>query len=700
VSLRLIVIDSGQLKTVGRRIQLLELWQQELSTLESCEAEDEPRVAGAIHQLRERLRYFSRTDQEWVVSHLCSLYNRMRSAMHTFDSSEKRFVRELPGRLARMVDPDPSPRISDPRQMYEHICLVERSSQPNTKGMVSPFDHPSAELIRSDRELMAIFSDEYPRLEACRAAGPIYLYGPRGCGKSTILRSLSTRAILDSDRPADEFAKSPFLGVYMSASQELRSRFWLMREADFETLEGHVVQYFNLLLVESLAKMLDAIFGWVRGGRTEIRFGMTEEIAAHCARAVRERLGIDPSSGRYAGVSHFAMLRDDVRRSRDQLWLRILDRAESHYRPDAQLVFDVCRRVEEVWQFARDYRLVFLIDDYSNQRIPLGLQKRLNQAITFSRQGSPIFKVTSEYDGVDLEGVQEGREVNEVNIGYEYVSLHRGNRHRFLKGMIERRFAYLEHPVDLAAVLPPSGIEPATAMARAIRNAVEEGKRFLYHGLDTISDLCSGDFAMGIDLIRRIFDEGHEDWRSPGLVSPSVQDGVIRELARHEFEHIRYHSRDGRLKFEIADRLCWLSKECVLKKETTKEGELIPVVKNHLDIAESAIRDLQERYPDKAALLRELVSKGILFPLQTSRARQARDATYRVMVRRILLARYTTALGRHNPIRIDNVQRLLFLLNEPDGFVKSELGDVAPHDHAPPGESRSTETQRDFGFPD
>jgi len=509
------------------------------------------------------------------------------------------------------------------------------------------------------------------------------------------LRSLSIRAILDSASPADEFAKSPFLGIYMSASQELRSRFWLMQEPDFDVLEGHLVQYFNSLLLESLANALDLIFLWDRAARPEITFSMNEQIAAKCVNAIRERMRLDPESGRYAGVSHFAMLRDDMRRARDSLWLRILDRAESRQRADAQLVFDVCQKIEEVWPFARDHRFVFLIDDYSNQRIPVGLQKRLNQAITFSKQGSPIFKVTSEYDGVNLEGVQAGREVTEVNIGYEYVSLQRADRHRFLQRMLERRFAYLEHPVDLTSVLPLSGIEPATAMARAIRSATQNRKRFLYHGLDTISDVCSGDFAMGIDLIHRIFDQAKVNWRTPKEISRSIQNSVIRDVARHELEHIRYQSRDGRAKYAIADRLCWLSKECILTKDTTKDDETIPVVKNHLDIAESALRELESDYPDQALLFHDLVSRGVLFPLQPSRAREARDATYRVMVRRILLALYTTALGRHHPIRIDDVQRLLWLLQEPGEFVKDELNNTARTDAG-----RGLHEQREFGFPD
>src|SRR5580698_6354488 len=193
----------------------------------------------------------------------------------------------------------------------------------------------------------------------------------------------------------------------------------------------------------------------------------------------------------------------------------------------------------------------------------------------------------------------------------------------------------MKQPANLVDVLSLSDIEPAIAMAREIRAAVQAKTKFHYHGLDTIGDLCSGDFAMGIDLVRRIFEAGHVDWRAPRRISAATQDRVIRDFAKHEFEYIRYNSPDGRIKFEIADRLCWLSKECVLTKETVKDGNTVPVVKNHIDIAETALRQLEDQYPEQAAILQELVSRGILFPLQPSRTRQGRDATYRLMIRRI-----------------------------------------------------------------
>lgn len=670
-SARLVIIDTGQLKTVDRQTQLLEMWEQSRETLEGANP-DANREAIKVYQ--RRIDWFSRTDQEWVVSHLCSLHNSLVANSKSLDPVAKRFVRGLPPLLQKMVDIDRSRRIDDPRVMHQEVeQLWSASASPDAGLMSSPFDLPSAELIRSDRQLMALFSDEYPRLEACRSYAPIYLYGPRGCGKSTILRSLSFKALLSSEHPSAEIPKIPFIGVYLSGSQELRSRFLLMSDTDFNQLAGHVIRYFNLLLIDALADTLDRILEASLEGSADPSWHMTEEAAEGCATVIRECVKLDHDVVRYAGTSLFGALRSDLSRERGLLWARILDRSEPEMRPDAQLLFDICARLDETWPVLKSRRLVFLIDDYSSQRIPIALQKKLNQAITFSKQGSPIFKVTSEYDGVDLDGVQEGREVHEVNVGYEYVSLTGSRRYRFLQSMLQRRFEYMKHPVDLETVLPPCKLSPGVPMAREIRKAFESKTRFYYHGIDTVSDLCSGDFAMGIDLVRRIFDQSGTDWRKPGVIAPKTQDEAIRYYARQEFEYIRHQSRGGRKQYLIADRLCWLSKECVVSREADKNGVPSPVIKNHIDIRETAIRHLEEQYKESAALFTELVRKGVLFPLQPSRSREGRDSTRRFMIRRILFSLYTTALGRDQPIRIDDVERLNFLLTEPEEFVQNEL---------------------------
>jgi serine/threonine protein kinase len=684
VTIQLAIIDTGQIKTEDRRNDLIEQWQQKIETLEEADRDNPGSVAGILQYYRRLVNYFSRTDHEWIVHHLTTLYNCMYNLLPSYTSNSKRFLHDLPSLLRSMIDPDPSRRMSDPRQMYlgiEQTWSNASFQSADRKRMHSPFDLPSAELIRSDRQLMDLFSEEYPGLELCRSEAPVYLYGPRGCGKSTILRSLSLKAALASKDPHESISKVPFLGVYISSSQELRSRFWLMQTEDFEQLVGHIVRFFTFLLIESLLGTLEEMFEWdSKNNNSPLNFGMTENVAVKCVHSIRDRLNLDVTTTRYARTSCLFGLRQQIRQSRDQLWLRILNRHEPPFRPDPQMIFDICHSIEEICPSLRERRICFLIDDYSNQRIPEALQKKLNHVITFAKQGTPIFKVTSEYDGVNLEGLSEGREVNEVNVGFEYISIQNtDDRYRFLYNVLQRRFNYMELDNDILQFLPPSNLKPAIPLARAIREAHEKNKKFYYHGIDTISDLCSGDFAMGIDLVRRIFEHGDMKWDGePKEIPKRKQDAAIREYTRQEFEYIRYHSQDGRQKTAIAEALGWLSKQCILTKDTDKsekEGKtrIVPVIKNHLDISESALQELEKNKPDGAVLLRDLISKGVLFPIQDSRSREGHKATKRLMLRRILLAKHQTALGRDQAIRIDDVQRLIFFLTEPNSFAEDEL---------------------------
>jgi hypothetical protein len=458
--------------------------------------------------------------------------------------------------------------------------------------------------------------------------------------------------------------------VYVPVAAELRSRFWLIPPADFDQLEGHVVRYFSLLLIEALVDGLILAQEFDRHHNDKARFGIDENVVRRIVQSVADHVAPEAHIEHYSGVLHLRALQTTIRLSRFAVWQHILDKKSSPTRPNAQLIFDVCSAIRDAAPFLAQRRICFLVDDYSNQRIPAALQMRLNQAITFARQGSAIFKVSSEYEGVALDGIQQGREVVEVNVGYEYVSLAGRSRDRFLQNMLERRFEYLDSPIRIVDILGRSGLAPALVLAREIRKLFEADKEFYYNGIDTISDLCSGDFAMGLQLVRTIFRRAGVDWRSPAPIPPHIQHAAITGYASEEFEYLQYHTVDGRTVHEIADRLAWLSRECILRKEALN-GD--PVIKNHLDISEKALGVLAGDSPALRKMVDDLVRRGVLFPMEQSRAREGRDGTRRYMLRRILLARYPTALGRHTPIKFDDVERLKHLLTDPRSFAIAEL---------------------------
>ena len=663
------VIDTGSLKSADRYQELLDNWRTEVATLQQLIKDDDEVVSKRIKLVQGWIDWFSRTDQEWVVFHLSALVTRMRRREDRLPLVQRKFLHEITLVLSRMLDVDPHMRLSDAAQMYDKIELLwKKINTPTSSAMMGPFDLISAELIRSDNQLNTLFSEKAPWFAKCSTTDPVYIYGPRGCGKSTILRRLSLPATLALPGASEQFRAMPYLGVYISCSSELRSRFWLFPRAEYEKIEADVVLFFTMLLVEALLDNLELL----RDGNCEARVGFSVGLTNDTARAIAERVfdvfsipGIDLKLG---GVSWLTFARKSLSLYRQKLWHQILT-APTRRTPNPSLLFDLCKSLEEVFPLMREKHIAFLLDDYSNQRIPIELQRRLNQTISFAKQGNPIFKVSSEYFGVDLDGIQEGREVVEVNFGWEYVDLNDQQRGVFLEDVLDIRFRQNDVHTTVEDLLGRSNLSPGLPLARAIRKANQEKKPFYYHGIDTIADICSGDVAMALDLVKQIYVT--VDVLPPRQpVSAAQQHTIIRRYADREHMYVRYFAKHGKAMSDVVEALCWLAHQSTCERTSDKYGESEPMIKTHLDIALQAVAQLPEEAHE---LLLEMQKRGVLFSLDTSRSRIRKEGTERYQIRRVLLAKSISPLGRKDPIKLDHQQRLLFLLQEPFAFAKEEL---------------------------
>lgn len=655
------IVDTGSLMTMSRKDALLQGWRDELASLGRQANPD----VEYVNTLRERARWFSRTDQEWVVSHLCALLNAMRREEFRKPGTQRKFLREVSPILGKMIDPDLSIRVDDPVNMYQAIeGLWKTLSTPLAGKMNSPFDLISAELIRSDKKLNELFSKECPWYESCDTSYPVYIYGPRGCGKSTILRMLSLPAALAGEDAREVFQARPFIGVYLSCSSELRSRFLLFPEEKYPDIAADAVLFFVMLLVEALLDTLeylrDGVIESYLGRGTTV--GLTNDTARDICGIVCSHFGLSHSD-KLRGVSWLTYARKAVAIERSKVWQRILA-GQPGGAPNPSLLFDLCEDLEAVFPLLAEKHIAFLLDDYSNQRIPDTLQRMLNKTISFAKQGNPIFKVSSEYQGVDLEGIQEGREVVEINIGKEYVDLTERRPSALLEDVLDIRFRVAEWNVRIADVLGKSGIKPAVPMARKIRT---KGRRFYYHGIDTVGHICSGDLAMALDLVKQLFDRWNQ--RGGEAISPPLQHEVIRQYADREHTYLRYYSPHGKAMSEIADALCLLAHEAAMECESKKDGQIEPMVKTSLDIPLGVLDKIP---PDSLKLLQEMEKKGVLFSLDTSRSRLTNQSTERFQVRRILLVKYIAPLGRRDAIKLDDEHKLNDLLTDPYEFIKRE----------------------------
>jgi len=74
-----------------------------------------------LKRIERLIAYFERTDQEWVVHHICTLYNHMRLRLPLCSAAERRFIHELPESIRRMADHDPSRRLDEPKQCMKRL---------------------------------------------------------------------------------------------------------------------------------------------------------------------------------------------------------------------------------------------------------------------------------------------------------------------------------------------------------------------------------------------------------------------------------------------------------------------------------------------------------------------------------------------------------------------------------------------------
>jgi len=664
-TLKIKIIDTDTIKKIALRESLLDQLRNKIKVLEQADPKSKE-----LEKMNMLLEWKRPDDHLRVVESLLICANSLVKNYHRFDFWERKFIDNLQIFFQRATDNDLGCRLDEPEKVVAELKALITSSKSKgneSKDLTTPFDYISAEMIRNDAEFAELFSKECPWLNDCISLQPLYLYGPRGCGKSSVLRWLSFKTFLsDQSRKISDLKE---IGIYVSCSVELRSRFWLFDQTTIDKLQASIIRYFSLLLIEELFDTLLLMYS-LDGPKYEFNFN-TSNISTF-SEWVLTRIDLKEHLPRLQGQSHFEYLRNLIRKNRWEVWANIQKNKEDRNLPDPALVSDICREIPLYFDFFKNRNITFLIDDYSNQRIPSYLQSKLNQTISFAKQGTPIFKVSSEYQGVNLEGIQEGREVVEVNIGEKYTSLQNSSGHSFLADIINIRLKKANYKSKIESILGTTSYDNDT-MPMAIVNEKVNDRPFYYHGIDCIHWLCSGDIALALDLIRRIFDTNKVDKNFTKSVSPSAQHKIIQQFSHDEIRRIRYIVPFGSEMYNIICYLGYISRVFVLnKKSERKDKKGSPICVTHLDIRMQALQELEKSDNNLSNLYHLITSRAILFSLETSRSRLS-GSTERLQMRRIYFPAFKAPIKRDVPLKIDDADNLKSLLSNPQTFAERQL---------------------------
>lgn len=454
-----------------------------------------------------------------------------------------------------------------------------------------------------------------------RSSANLLVIGPRGCGKTTVFRSLSFNCLADANQINDALER-PYLGLYISCNKDFRQRFSAIESEVLQKQEDSVRHYFNLLV---LREFVGALIACNKVG------GVGENDLKNFCRFVEQVGLLDFTKSRTAKetLSYIeATIIRTIQKVRMNIWHN--RPIENHTGQDfiaelAQLA------IEGITPFHGKVLYLF-IDDYTERKVPREAQRALNH-ILFIPNGIYKAKMSSEVFGVPPDQtfgafLDQDRDYKEWNLGtMYYLKLPERQQKDFLSDIVDKRLRLCGYTGKVMDVIGPSKYGEGN-LARSLKKEAEaraearqqkkeklpeqlatedaeaalkqEGKKTYYHGWDTICDLCTGDVSNILELLHRIYEECGIRPDSTAQIEDRRQNAVIEAYSQQYISKIKGIPKYGEKLFKLVNAFGNMSASFLREYPWINRGP------NRLDPYQVIRIEMDEAYTDFAQGLLEI----------------------------------------------------------------------------------------------
>jgi len=451
------------------------------------------------------------------------------------------------------TDTTRDPYARRPDKLFERLGEIDNEFERIQAGtaiiqLTDPFDYLSCEQLGESHSLLnVLYSNRFLGLEDIERRSNLVLTGPRGCGKSTVFKSLSLKHRANVEKDISSSVK--YIGIYYRCDDLY---FAFPRYKIPDRTEGYDVPV-HFITSTLLTVILDSIQIWTERYFKE-DFEKKEERISKWIWEI-----IEIKKPQVPGTDTFRMLasklqNERIRAAYKQRFINDPKHEFGHYfGPD--VLMKVCDKLIEELPFLRKRPFFFFIDDYSSPKITIDLQRNLNR-LFMQRSSACFFKLSTESpvsysrSDIDEKAYVEGREFDLLNLGLVYIHAKLKDRLWFIEDVFNRRLSAIkDYPVRQLEELVGAYDGPKyNEAARIIRS----GKRPDIWGKESLCGLCSGDIHHIIDIVRLMVNRvgGKEKLlqaKSPPRIPLKVQTASVREQAGNFLKGIRILRNGDRL---------------------------------------------------------------------------------------------------------------------------------------------------------
>jgi len=611
-------------------------------------------------------------DLECFGQHLRSFSDAIyrRKIISREDERSLDAIAHIPG-LVNGVAPE-SMAISRASHILDRFRDGLRSTEQAPSKLIDPFHPVSSENIANDALLADLCFIKMWWTSELEKNENVLLIGPRGCGKTMIFRRFRFKTKIAAKK-TDEINSDPYIGFYLPCESLFYMRFSDLSEVDIDDNKDALILFFNMAVVAEVCSTLSIIpndLGTV-----------PPSVAVGISRLLEEEVGALWKELRFPAT--FASL-DELSACAEQIMRHIRKSIAYceivHARGSTDFLTRLVEIVKREIPALSGRYFTFFLDDYTEERVPIGLQEALHP-IVCQRSADVCFKISAHMFGSIYNfprplALDEGRNIQVINLGTAYLKRNKRKvEGKLLLKILDQRFKKCDGwngKIEdwLGHTYYPGG----RSLSWVVRDLNLRAKVH-YHGTECLMDLCTGDYSEMIRMVGEIFREAGIDRGAPvQIIRPALQGKAIESVSREYLSRVRHIRPDGQKLFNIVDCFGNLSKKLLYEHPLVSQGkdsrgrqrmdpyDLLNIYVDDFTTSAKAARQVWERL-QKASIF---VDIGIA---PSQRAVIADRAT----LRRIYCPAFRTTLTSSERLQLTRHQFEWFT-DKPDEFCKDYFG--------------------------